>query len=367
MEKLIDTKNTLMATRYDIIWKGLFKNKFQVSPKYIPQVLLALFMSGVLLPFTIGESLYYRNKIKTSPVKKPIFILGHWRTGTTLLQNLISKDPETAFLDPMSGYSHNTALMRAILKGSIDSMLAEVRVMDNMEYKVDLPLEEYVVFSTCYHNAMWEMNIYPKSRDMYMDYAFVDELPEKQKKGWLKNYDKMLRKITYRTGGKSLVLKSPDATARALLLKETYPDAKFINIYRNPYAVVRSSINMYQKMFRVWGIQEVPSYDEIEEFVIKGFKRMYLKYFSDLQKIPKEDIIEFKFEEFEKNPMPLLENAYRQFGWNYDAAKPEIQKFWDSLAGYKKNDFDYPDELISKVNEELGFYFEHYGYEKQNV
>ena len=35
----------------------------------------------------------------------------------------------------------------------------------------------------------------------------------------------------------------------------------------------------------------------------------------------------------------------------------------DSMKDYKTNQYDYAPELIEKVNERLGFYFERYGYE----
>src|SRR5260370_42206574 len=37
------------------------------------------------------------NRVEVNP--RPTFILGHWRSGTTLLHNLLSLDPQFAFLN----------------------------------------------------------------------------------------------------------------------------------------------------------------------------------------------------------------------------------------------------------------------------
>src|SRR5262245_54323896 len=59
-----------------------------------------------LLPFTATwnsiwtglESLVYSSRIRDTKVERPpIFVLGFWRSGTTLLHNLITSDPQFTF------------------------------------------------------------------------------------------------------------------------------------------------------------------------------------------------------------------------------------------------------------------------------
>ena len=80
----------------------------------------------------------------------------------------------------------------------------------------------------------------------YVDTIFVDALPRKDRRRFYHIYNYMLKKVTFMKGGKQLLLKSPDNTARIAFLKRAYPKAKFINIYRNPYTVVRSALNMFR-------------------------------------------------------------------------------------------------------------------------
>lgn len=358
-----------LSVRHDVLVRNLIINKFKFKPKMTKHAFLAALITGVFVPFYVAENVYYACKIKREKVKveKPVFVLGHWRTGTTLLVNYLSRDPQFSFLDPLKAVSINTFLIGKTLSSQAQKELfSKMRTYDNMEYKVGLPYEEYVAFAFRYPYSTWTMNHFPQAKDYYINFAFVDELPEKRKKDWLKHYDKLLKRMVLKCGDR-LLLKSPDATARSLLLKTQYPDAKFVNIYRDPYVTVRSTINLYQKMFDSYGMQETPSYEELEDFVISTFKRMYLKFFEDIKHIPDEDFIEFRFEDFELDPLTCLKAAYDKFGWDYEKTKDYFSSYKQSLVGYKKNEFDYKESLIKKVNAELGFYFEHYGYTKREI
>ena len=365
----MDHLTDFLSVRHDVIVRGLTQNKFRIKPSLIPQALAAVAVSALFIPFYVPENIYYALKIKKNnvQVKEPVFVLGHWRMGTTLLINYLSRDSRFSFLDPLNGFGINTFLISKLTsKKSQDVIFGRMRPYDNMQQRADLPFEDYVSFALRYPKSTWTMNIYPQECKKYINYAFVDELSEKEKKQWCKHYDKLLKRIILKCGN-HLILKSPDATARSLLLKTQYPDAKFINIYREPYVVVRSTINLYQKIFTNYGMQETPSYEELEDFVISTFKRMYLKFFEDIKHIPDEDFIEFRFEDFELDPLTCLKAAYDKFGWDYEKTKDYFSAYKQSLVGYKKNEFDYKESLIKKVNAELGFYFEHYGYTKMEI
>ena len=43
------------------------------------------------------QKLVYGRRIRRTTLRPPIFILGHWRTGTTLLHELLSLDPRHGY------------------------------------------------------------------------------------------------------------------------------------------------------------------------------------------------------------------------------------------------------------------------------
>ena len=238
--------------------------------------------------------------------------------------------------------------------------------MDNIKYSMSLPIEEYISFSTMESDSVYPLNFFPKSFVRYNKNAFVDQFSEKKRNSWKISYDYLLRKVSYLNSEKSLVLKSPDNTARVRLLKEMYPDAKFVNIYRDPYTVIRSTIHLYDKMMSHWSLEEIPSEETMEDWIIETFKMMYEAYFKEIQSLPSHSLFEIKFEEFEKDPLPIFRNMYETLELDgFDEAMPSIKAYWESLAGYQKNKFEYSERLVKKVDAKLGFYFDHYGYERR--
>lgn len=238
--------------------------------------------------------------------------------------------------------------------------------MDNLEFELDLPMEEAHGFTNLTDLSVSHMMAFPDHGKgaKYVEAIFTDALSSKDRKRFWHVYNYMLKKLTYIKGGKQLLLKSPDNTARIAFLKRAYPKAKFINIYRNPYTVVRSALNMFRIEMDKYALSESVSDQYLLDRVCLIFERVYRRAFRDLDNLAPCDKIEIKYEDFVENQEEYLEKIYKQLGIkNYDKAYPYFKEYMDSMKDYKTNQYDYAPELIEKVNERLGFYFERYGYE----
>ena len=249
----------------------------------------------------------------------------------------------------------------------ISSNLDIGRPMDNMKYAMDLPFEEYIVFCTLNADGVYPLNFFPQAFLKYSENAYIDRMPPRKKAAWVRAYDRMLKKLTALNDGKPLLLKSPDNTAHVKLLKELYPDAKFVNIYRDPYTVIRSTVHLYQKMIPTWTVEDFPSEEVLEDWVIETFSNMYKTFFDEQKTLGEDSFYEICFEDFEKDPIDILKEMYSALKLDgFDEALSGFERYRNDNRDYKKNEFDYPARLIRKVNEHLGFYFEHYGYKMRD-
>ena len=77
----------------------LAASRGQIPPVYWPRTLF----NGLLsVPNSLSaglEELRFGRRWRAQRVERPLFILGHYRTGTTHLHNLLSLDPRRAFPD----------------------------------------------------------------------------------------------------------------------------------------------------------------------------------------------------------------------------------------------------------------------------
>src|SRR5439155_13687857 len=78
-------------------WRLLRDNHFAIAPSCLPR---AMAISLQCLPnsvFRWYEHWRYGRQLNDVAVERPIFVLGHWRQGTTHLHNLMTVDQRFAF------------------------------------------------------------------------------------------------------------------------------------------------------------------------------------------------------------------------------------------------------------------------------
>ena len=73
--------------------KLLAQNGFQISPAYAHRAAVITVASLSNAGFAALENLRYGKAVANSTISQPpLFILGHWRSGTTLLHELLAQD-----------------------------------------------------------------------------------------------------------------------------------------------------------------------------------------------------------------------------------------------------------------------------------
>ncbi len=363
MNKLNFSHN-LLGCRFDN-WLRLKRSNPITDKKQSLFITAVTFLMGI--PALLEWLIFYFPIKRTKIRRDPIYIVGYWRSGTTFLQNLLTRDPQYGWFDPVKTVTFNNCiLMKPILEKILKRSLKGARPMDNMDYALDLPMEEVFAQATISTQAISHMLVFPDGGNgvKYIETAFIDEQDEDKQREWRTAYDYILRKVTYLYKGKQLLLKSPENTCRIAELKRCYPHAKFINIYRNPYKVIMSTINMFTKEMDNLCLNEPAPPSVIEDVSISLFERIYKKAIKELEAIPPEDHIDVRYEDFCKNPEGYVEKIYDQLGiGGFNEAKPYFEAYLESQKNYQKNKFSLKPALRDKINSRLGFYFEYYNYE----
>jgi hypothetical protein len=361
-----------MGVRADTWYSLLRENRFAIRPEKLPQALLISATSTLLAPVAALEKAVYDKRIMASkPEKDPIFVLGHWRSGTTYLQNMLSRDEQFGWFDPINTvvlpYS---LLLGRLLTNTVKNGIADGRPMDNVQYSMDLPMEETFALLTQTNHDIIHMIAFPGQYERYISGAFVEDLSPEELDKWRKAYDYIIRKLTFVKGGKQLVLKSPDNTGHIPVLREMYPDARFINIHRDPYKTIRSTIHMFILEMESLALTRPPENLDIavEDTVIGIFERMYRQLFALEKTFPDNRYADVAFTDFTRDSVGVLRDIYRKLELpGFEEARPRFQAYADAQQNYKKNRLEISPRLIRKINDRLGFYFDRYGYDRMEV
>jgi hypothetical protein len=172
-----------------------------------------------------------------------------------------------------------------------------------------------------------------------------------------------LKKAYINTKGNRLIIKNPVNTARIKMLLELYPDAKFLYIYRNPISVFLSTQRFFRNLLPTLNLEDVSDVF-IDNMIFDVYKRLMEDYLEQKSLIPENNLIELRYEDFEKDPVYKLKNIYDNLlNEDFESVKGLLSTYFDTLKGYKKNKYNIDAEIINRIKKEFGKYMELYNYD----
>ena len=331
----------------------------------------SLYVSIVALlgaPFRAYENARFGARIAATPVREaPIFILGHWRSGTTHVMRLIARDPAFAvvtFIHTMiPGLYLSSPLFRAILASS----LPKVRPMDNVSVSPDAAEEEEYALGNLSPYSFYHALSFPKKmREIFDKYVLFEGVERKVIEQWKAIYLHFLKKVTFSSNGKRLLLKNPANTGRIPTLLELFPDAKFVHVYRNPYVVYSSTMHWLDKELAPTALQDVDE-EAVRENALRNYEKLMLRYEEDKALIPEGNLVEVRFEDFETDPLGEVVHIYQALGLTLTPeAQTQMQQYLLTVKGYKKNTYRLDRRTRRELARRWGFMIRRWGYEPPN-
>jgi len=346
--------------------KILIDNKFRIYWKYIPKALYVTLMILIMTPFRISEKNNFNKIKKKVKLDSPIFIIGHWRSGTTFLHYLMGQDKNLAYVSTFETMTPNMMIKNEkIFKNIVKNHLPNKRPMDNLELNADLPYEEEYAVANLSPYSFYHAWYFPKNMRKYFDQNVLYKNNSNGiKEKWIETYDYFLRKISYKNNGNQIVLKSLVNTAKIPIILEKYPNAKFIYLHRDPYKVYLSTWKLYTKILPIFSFQII---DEkiLDKEILYNYKYMINKYLNDRKLIPKNNLIEIKYENFVNNPLETLNEIYVKFNLkSYDISENNFKKYLLKHKNYKTNNYSINENIKEKIFNEWNFSFKEFGYSK---
>ena len=321
--------------------------------KYTGRIAGTIIVCFILEPFRWWEELRWKRKIRKTVISKPpIFIIGFWRSGTTLLHNLLSQAPSSAYITTYQTVFPDLLLSHSWwFKPIIGKFWPTHRPFDNVKMGMDLPQEEEIALANLQEVSFYNFLYFPKDFErFYEKELFIKDLNPSKIERWKEKYRKMIKKSFINIKGDRFISKSPSNMARISLILEMFPDAKFIFIYREPYKTVESFYRFFQEVLPAVQVQDAKD-NLSREKLTRVYADMMRQYQLEKHKIKPGNLIEIKFEEFRLDPVESIRKIYEQFDIpGYEQDHGHFARYRDDVAEFRQTSYDVTEETISDLN-----------------
>jgi hypothetical protein len=319
----------------------LAENHFQISPAYLHRAAVITLASLSNSACAAVETLRFGKAIEQAEKPKaPLFILGHWRSGTTLLHELLAQDsaqfqfPNTyQVVNPYTFLTTENFTTRMF-----PWLVPEKRPMDNMALKFTSPQEDEFAPLLMTLTSLYLGTSFPRRMEHYDRYMTFRDVDRTKVEAWKSAFVLFCKKLSL-NDDRTLLIKSPPHTARIRTILEMFPDARFVHIHRDPYRVFQSQRHFFDTAGWYTYLQK-PDIDAIDEGILQRHEVMYDAFFEDLPLIPEGRFIDIRFDDIESDPVNEIGKVYAHLGLEgFARFKPELSRYVDALKGYQKNSF----------------------------
>lgn len=194
-------------------------------------------------------------------VKSPVFIVGHARSGTTLMHRLMAADGERFsyfyYWETFFPALTERALVRAV--GWLDHTLLgsaiekRLRVWDEKTFGpfrhihsqgLWIPEEDQFVMKASFVTQQWALDL-PLMGEI--DIFHIDDLSAQRKKKWMQYYKACVkRQLVWNGGDKTHLSKNPLMCGWVNAIIETFPDARVVVMVRDPIQCIPSTLRLVE-------------------------------------------------------------------------------------------------------------------------
>ena len=291
---------------------------------------------AALSPMRLAESVVVRSRIsRTELHPEPVFIIGHWKSGTTLAQILLARDPQFGCVNLL--HSVLPAAMWSVapfVRGVVRRRLPDNRLADTLPVGLDEPQGDELPMAGLTDLSYYLSYFFPASSErIFRRSVLFEGVSEPQICRWQQTYLHLLRKVACVTGCQRLVLRNAANSARIPQLLELFPRAKFVFTLRNPYHIFAAVRQRWEGLLGAWALQNYRS-DDYDAVTLVTFQKLVHKYLRDRALIPQGNLFELRYEDLIADPTAEIQRLYDGLGLSgFADASAKMGTAWNSLTG----------------------------------
>lgn len=348
-------------------WRLLASNGFRVAPGRLYIAIGVSIFSPINDLLAAIQALIYGKRVAEAKVAEdPIFILGHWRSGTTLLHELMVVDPRFASPSTYQCFAPSHFLISEWAFTRFGNFLIpKKRPMDEMEAGWTLPQEDEFALMNLGAPTPYLRIAFPHSPPPAIEFLDMKSIDAATLQSWRGKLSWFIRALSVRHPQKRLILKSPPHTGRVEELLRLYPNAKFIHLTRDPRKLFYSTVRLWHSLDEVQGLQRPKPTRDLHDYVWNCLIRMYEAFEAQRDSIPVGQLIEMRYEDLVAAPYESIKRIYEQLDLgDFEAAGGLLKKRLANHFNYTPNSHSIDAEMEKEILERWHSYAEKYGYLK---
>jgi hypothetical protein len=352
-----------MGCSLGALLRMLAANRFRIDVAYWPECLIDLcFAAGNSVAGAFEKPWLGRKIAATALADDPIFIIGHWRTGTTLLHELLALDERLRCPTTYECFApHHFLPTSTWVKRWTSFTLPRSRPPDKMRITWDSPQEDEMALCLLGVPSPYATIAFPNHSPQNQAHLELDSLPPREQQRWEATFLDFLKRLICARPGR-LVLKSPTHTFRLPTLTRLFPKARWVNLVRNPYDVFSSTVHLWRSMYTAYGYQK-PKFEGLEEYVLTTFIRMHERLEETRGLLTSGALIDVRYEELFRCPTDTMRRIYESLGLEgLKAVEPAIDQYFAERANYQPNRHEPEPRWQDEVRRRWEPYFRRYGY-----
>ncbi|NCY03399.1 MAG: sulfotransferase, partial [Planctomycetia bacterium] len=292
----------------------------------------------------------------------PLFIIGHWRSGTTLLHELLMLDDRFCCPNTYQCFAPGHFLLtETFMTAAIGWMIPSKRPMDDVAAGWDRPQEDEFALMNMGAPSPYRRMAFPVTSPAVPEALDLTRLSAADRTRWQAALRRFLRMLAV-ADPRRPVLKSPPHTARVAALAEMLPGARFLHVVRDPFVVFASTMRLWRSLHDVQGMQ-VDRGETLEPYVFAAFEEMYAAFERDRAGLPAGTLHEVRYEDLVADPVGRLAEAYEQLGLgDFGRVRGPLEDQARSMKRYRTNTYAHDPRIVAEVSRRWRPFLDRYGY-----